>query len=165
MALQERCLLKADMCIKIEIKGAIEGAFTLIKNLEIRNFKSIKSLDLNFLGLKGIKHEGGKGKVLERVKENPGAVGIIDEDPDSNQPSERYEYIEYERRSTIKFLVKKGDKSKKVIEISPDLEGWILARARKNRVSQSTMDFRMTPTSFILHIWRKIRISENFWMS
>jgi len=30
---------------------------------------------------------------------------------------------------------KRATKAKKVIEISPDLEGWILARARKNRVS------------------------------
>ena len=90
---------------------------------------------VKLLGFKRIKHEGGKGKVLERVRENPGTIGMIDEDPNSNQPSERHEYIECERRSTIKLLVKKGDKSKKVIEISPDLEGWILARARKNRVS------------------------------
>jgi hypothetical protein len=60
---------------------------------------------------------------------------MIDEDPGKSQPSERYEYIECERRSTIKLLVKKSDKSKKVIELSPDLEGWILARAKKNQVS------------------------------
>jgi hypothetical protein len=100
---------------------------------------------VKLLGLKGIKHEGGKGKVLERVSENPGAIGIIDEDPDSNQPSERYEYIEYERRSTIKLLVKKGDKSKKVIEISPDLEGWILARAKKNQISPKSYGLTDNP--------------------
>ena len=90
---------------------------------------------VRLLGFKGIKHEGGKGKVFERVRENAGTIGMIDEDPNSNQPSERYEYIECERRSTIKLLVKKGDKNKRVIEISPDLEGWILARAKKNQVS------------------------------
>jgi hypothetical protein len=100
---------------------------------------------MKLLGLKWIKHEGGKGKVLERVRENPGAIGIIDEDPDSNQPSERYEYIEYERRSTIKLLVKKGDKSKKAIEISPDLEGWILARAKKNQISPKSYGLTDNP--------------------
>ena len=100
---------------------------------------------VKLLGLKGKKHEGGKGKVLERVRENPGAIGIIDEDPDSNQPSERYEYIEYDRRSTIKLLVKKGDKSKKVIEISPDLEGWILARAKKNQISPKSYGLTDNP--------------------
>jgi hypothetical protein len=89
---------------------------------------------VRLLGFKEIKHEGGKGKVLERVRENSGTIGMIDEDPDSNQPSERQEYIEFERKSTIKLLVKRGDESKKVIEISPDLEGWILVRAKKNRV-------------------------------
>jgi len=90
---------------------------------------------VRLLGLKGIKHEAGKGKVLERVRENAGTIGMIDEDPGKNQPSERFEYIESERRSTIKLLFKKGDKSKKVIEISPDLEGWILTRAKKNQIS------------------------------
>jgi hypothetical protein len=70
-----------------------------------------------------------------------------------------------ERRSTIKLLVKKGDKSKKVIEISPDLEGWIWLELGRTGSLQRTMDFRMTPKSFILRIWRKIRISEDFWMS
>jgi len=34
--------------VLLRIKGAVEEANTLINNLEIRNFKSIKSLDLNF---------------------------------------------------------------------------------------------------------------------
>ena len=43
---------------------------------------------VRLLGFSQIKHGGGKGKVLEKVKENPGAMGIIDEDPDSNQSKE-----------------------------------------------------------------------------
>jgi len=39
---------------------------------------------VRLLGFKGIKHEGGKGKVLERVRENPGTIGMIDEDPNSH---------------------------------------------------------------------------------
>jgi hypothetical protein len=50
---------------------------------------------VRLLGFKGIKHEGGKGKVLERVRENPGTIGMIDEDPNSHQPSERREKIHH----------------------------------------------------------------------
>ncbi len=100
---------------------------------------------VKLLGFKGIKHEGGKGKVLERVRENSDAIGIIDEDPGNNQPSERFEYIEYESRSTIKLLVKNSDRNKKVIEISPDLEGWILNRAKQNRISPKRFDLPDDP--------------------
>jgi hypothetical protein len=83
-----------------------------------------------------IKHEGGKQRVLERVKKNNKAevIGIIDEDPDSFQPSELKEYSPKDSRSAIKLLVCKNDERRRLVQISPDLEGWILNRARKNRI-------------------------------
>ncbi len=116
---------------------------------------------VELLGFKGIKHEGGKGKVLERVRENAGAIGIIDEDPNSNQPLDRNEYIEGECRSTIKLLVRKGDKSKKIIELSPDLEAWILARAKKNRVSPKSFGLPDDPHELhIPHIEKRRNFRE-----
>jgi hypothetical protein len=116
---------------------------------------------VELLGFKGIKHEGGKGKVLERVRENAGAIGIIDEDPNSHQPSDRNEYIEGESRSTIKLLVRKSDKSKKIIELSPDLEAWILDRAKKNRVSPKAFGLPEDPHELhIPHIEEKRKFRE-----
>ncbi len=87
------------------------------------------------MGFSKIKHGGCKGKVLDAVKKKPNAIGIIDEDPDSGQPSELYKYVEKDSKSTIKLLVRKDNKSKRVIVISPELEPWILDRARKNQLS------------------------------
>ncbi len=101
------------------------------------------------IGFSKIKHEGGKGRVLERVKKNSGVIGIIDEDPDSIQPPEISEYTEKESKSTIKLLIIRYDKHKRIIQISPYLEDWILNRARQNRISPR--DFNLPNDSKELH--------------
>jgi hypothetical protein len=82
---------------------------------------------------KSVKHERGKEGVLERVKE--GMIGIIDEDPDSTQSHERKKYFEKESKSTIKLLVNKDDENKRIIQLTPMLELWLLYRARQNGIS------------------------------
>ena len=42
-------------------------------------------------------------------------------------------------------MVKNSDNNKKVIEISPDLEGWILNRAKQNRISPKRFDLPDDP--------------------
>jgi len=90
---------------------------------------------VKLLGFTKIKHGGGKGKVLKKVRDNPGSIGIIDEDPDSNQPKERKEYIEQECVAEVKLLINKQDRNRMVIQISPRLEEWILNRARQNHLN------------------------------
>ncbi len=104
---------------------------------------------VRLLGFSKIKHGGGKGKVLEKVKENPGSIGIIDEDPDSRQSKERNEYIENESVAKVKLLVNRHDENIKVIQISPSLEEWILYRARQNRIYPTT--FGLPNDSHDLH--------------
>jgi hypothetical protein len=69
----------------------------------------------------------------------------------NSQPSERLKYIEKESKSTIKLLVKNNDESKKIIVLSPDLEGWILSRAKLNRVSPKNSAFRTTDMDYIAY--------------
>ncbi len=96
---------------------------------------------------KQVKHEGGKGKVLEKVKKNKNrnVIGIIDEDPDSHQPLEMERYIEKRKGSAIKLMVRKDDDTKKIIQISQRLEHWLLHRARKNRISIRDFGFPDDP--------------------
>jgi hypothetical protein len=114
------------------------------------------------MGFSKIKHGGCKGKVLSAVKKKSGVIGIIDEDPDSGQPSEMHEYVELESKSSIKLLVRKEDKNKMVIVISPELEPWILNRARKNQLSPK--DFGLPDDADglkrIPHIERKKNFKE-----
>ncbi len=109
-----------------------------------------------------VKHEGGKQRVLERVKKNDKAevIGIIDEDPDSFQPSDLKEYFPKDSKSTIKLLICKNDERRRLVQISPDLEGWILNRARKNRIYPT--DYGLPDDSYELHSIPRLDKRENF---
>jgi hypothetical protein len=111
---------------------------------------------VRLLGFSQVKHESGKGKVLKSIRNKPGAIGIIDEDPDSDQPKERKEYFEIESGSQIKLLTKRDDESKKVIQICPRLEEWILDRAKQNHVSPRNFGLSNDPNDLhIPHIERR----------
>lgn len=112
---------------------------------------------------KQIDHEGGKGKVLEKVKKNPGVIGIIDEDPQSNQPREMAEYTERDAKDTIKLLARKDDPLKRIIQISPYLEHWLLHRARQNHITPKDFDLPDDPQEIhdITHIERQSNF-QNF---
>jgi hypothetical protein len=82
-----------------------------------------------------IKHEGCKGKVFEIVGKTSPSIGIVDEDPDSGQPKELENYRIKEHAGSLKLMVNKTDDSKRVIQVTPYLEHWLVERAKKNRIS------------------------------
>ena len=89
---------------------------------------------------KRIKHgnTGGKSGVLDMLGEQKGrAVGVVDEDPNRSKhpPKKRKEYTAENTKASIKLLKKKDDSSKSLIELSPNIEGWMIARAKENRIS------------------------------
>ena len=83
---------------------------------------------------KQIKIGGDKGRVVNSVRKGQAAIGIIDEDPYSVQPSDLKKYIEKDSGLTIKLLARKDDGSKRLIQISPRLEEWLYSRARQNQI-------------------------------
>jgi hypothetical protein len=109
---------------------------------------------------KQIKIGSCKGKVLEIVKKNQAAIGIIDEDPDSGQPSDLKKYIEKDSRHAIKLLVWKDDDSKRLIQISPRLEEWLYSRARQNQIFPK--DFGLPGDPEGLHKIPRYDKSKNF---
>jgi len=115
--------------------------------------------DMGFPG-KQIKIGSCKGKVLEIVKKNQAAIGIIDEDPCSGQPWDLRNYIEKDRRHTIKLLARKDDDSKRLIQISPRLEDWLYSRAGQNRISLK--DFGLPKYPEDLHNILRVDKKENF---
>jgi hypothetical protein len=112
---------------------------------------------------KKIKHESGKGDVLRTVRKNQNVIGIIDEDPDSTQPSEIKKFKEKETMRTVKLLVRKDDTEKKLIQISPYLEHWLLDRAKQNQISPNDFGLPEDPKEMhdITHIERNINF-QNF---
>ena len=109
---------------------------------------------------KKIRHEGGKGKVLEKVRKNRGAVGVVDEDPGSSQPGEMKKYVVKETTKTIKLLVRNDDEQKHVIQISPYLEHWLLKRAKTNKISPK--DFSLPDDAKALHGIPHVEKDRNF---
>lgn len=82
-----------------------------------------------------IKHGGGKAGVLKTLEEEQRAVGIVDEDPDAKDPGEvKKKYIERDTRDTIKLFGRKDGKAKSLIQLSPDIEGWLIDRAKENGI-------------------------------
>ena len=84
---------------------------------------------------KQIKHEGGKGKVLGILRKKDWAIGIIDEDPDTNQPSEINNYVDKDIKGRVKLMENNKNNRKKIIQISPYLEDWLIFRAKQNQIS------------------------------
>lgn len=109
---------------------------------------------------KKIKHESGKGNVLRKLNKDPMTIGMIDEDPHSSQPSEMKRYIEAEKKDTIKLLVRNDNTGKKVIQISPYLEHWLINRARQNKISLKYYDLPDDPVE--MHDITHIERNKNF---
>ena len=88
---------------------------------------------VRFLGVpKGdVLHAGCKGEVIKRLKDRPGDMGIVDEDPDSiqTQPHELAHYREVDRREGLHLLARNGHGGQRLIVVRPRLEDWLIQRA------------------------------------
>ena len=94
------------------------------------------------------------------MRNGQAAIGIIDEDPDSGQPSDLKKYIEKDSRHAIKLLVWKDDDSKRLIQISPRLEDWLYSRALQNQIAPMSFDLPKYPED--LHKILRVDEKENF---
>jgi len=84
------------------------------------------------VGRKKIRHLSSKGEVVNYTRDNPGTLGIIDEDPDSSQPKELNSYHTIETLGNLTLMEKKNNS--RLIRISPRLEEWFYKRAKFHRI-------------------------------
>ena len=105
------------------------------------------------LGVTGsdLRHASGRGDVVRRLrKAEEDAIGLIDADPGKGgRPRELDNYQEKDRESGLRLLVHRSDSSKRVIEVNPWLEVWLVARAGSSGVSLS--DHGLPDTGHALH--------------
>lgn len=94
---------------------------------------------------KQISHERCKGEVIKKVGKFLPAIGIIDEDPQSIQPRDMKKYKISQTLTNIKLYIAKNDKQKKIIQISPRLEEWILNRAKSNNINPKDFNLPDNP--------------------
>ncbi|MGD2085215.1 MAG: hypothetical protein PVH61_03430 [Candidatus Aminicenantes bacterium] len=109
---------------------------------------------------KVIHRAGNKGNVFKKVRNLSKAVGIFDEDPNSEQPGELKQYEVINKKGTIKLMGKKNDKTKFLIQISPRFDDWILRRAKENNIKPG--DFSLPDTPGELHRLTRLEKNKNF---
>jgi hypothetical protein len=109
---------------------------------------------------KSIKHARGKGRVLNKIKNCPGAIGVVDEDPGMGQPDELKQYKTIQRKGSITLLGKRSGDSIFVIQISPRLEEWLLKRANINNIKPE--DFSLSNKAEVLHGIKKPRDNKKY---
>ncbi len=76
-----------------------------------------------------VAHERDKGRVVKRVVKGLGQIGLIDEDPGKSQPKSLDGFHVVDAAYGLK-LMKGRDDNQQLIIVSPDLENWLVERAK-----------------------------------
>lgn len=101
-----------------------------------------------------VRHERGKGDVLNRCSERSEIIGIIDHDPDASQPRLLESYHIIEEFGQLTLFQKNNDDRTRVIRITPRLEDWLIQRGDENGIPIENCDLPRSPTE--LHGMSKI---------
>jgi hypothetical protein len=91
---------------------------------------------LHFLGVtkKRLLHEPSKSRVIIRLKDLPGATGMVDEDPGSGGPRELNSYQQSEAGEGLCLFTRRGSGGQRLIVLCPRLEEWLMQRAKSSGV-------------------------------
>ncbi len=79
---------------------------------------------------KQVLHQARKGEVINWLKKTVGGTGMVDEDPDSDQPRDLISYQQAQASEGLLLLVRQGSGNQKLIIVRPRLEDWLIQRAR-----------------------------------
>lgn len=106
-------------------------------------------------------HFGGKDKLINRLRELPGAVGVADEDPASNQhPDLKASYRQTESAEGLRLLVRQGSGGQRLVLVCPKLEDWLIQRA--NTVGVKPEDYGLPSDPDRLHSIPRYENRANF---
>lgn len=80
-------------------------------------------------------HFGGKDKLITRLRDMPGAVGMVDEDPASTQHRDlKASYRKTDSGEGLQLLVRQGGGDQRLVVICPKLEDWLIKRAESSGI-------------------------------
>ena len=105
---------------------------------------------LGFSG-KDLNHQGGKGKVCNRLKRTNKAWGLIDKDPESFQPSYLKNLEVIKEEDDIKILYD-HKRENTVVMLCPRFEEWILKTAKSAKINLRDYGIPNNP----LELWKEI---------
>lgn len=95
------------------------------------DFELIKSLGIS---KRTIIHCGGKARVCKKLQKNTSSIGVVDEDPNSEQPSYILNIKKVNEGGNLKLLYDEK-RNNYVVIICPKLEDWILKVSKINNIS------------------------------
>ncbi len=79
---------------------------------------------------KQVLHQARKVEVFNWLKKNASAVGMVDEDPDSDQPRDLVSYHQVQASEGLLLLIRQGSSGQRLIVVRPRLEDWLIQRAK-----------------------------------
>jgi hypothetical protein len=90
---------------------------------------------------------GSKGNVIKSLRERPGDMGIVDEDPQSTrtQPHELANYREVGRGEGLRLLAREGHNGQRLAILCPRIEDWLIQRAKLSNIDPTRHYLPSTP--------------------
>ena len=80
-------------------------------------------------------HFAGKDKLINRLRNLPGAFGVVDEDPASIQhPDLKASYRQTDSAEGLHLLARQGSGGQRLVMICPKLEDWLIERAKSSGI-------------------------------
>lgn len=95
---------------------------------------------------KQLLHFGGRSKVISHLRDMPGAVGVVDEDPGSSQHRDlKASYQPAESAEGLRLLTRQGRGGQRLVVVCPKLEDWLIDRARSSGVQPENFGLPSDP--------------------
>jgi hypothetical protein len=119
---------------------------------------------LRHLGVpkKQLSHFSGKDKLINRLRNLPRAIGLIDEDPDSaKHPDLKVSYRQAKCAEGLRLLVRQGSGGQRLIVVCPNkLEDWLIDRAKSSGIRPE--DYGLPSDPDRLHSKPHYELKEGF---
>lgn len=117
-------------------------------DFELANFlKSPKGLE--------VIHTGNKSGICVKLIKTTNLLGLMDEDPVSHQPTYFNELQEEKNAYGVKIFLDKK-RNHKVIVLSPRLEGWIIKRAKNNKLDLEQFGLFNNESELLRHLNQRL---------
>ncbi|MFX1284722.1 MAG: hypothetical protein ACFFB5_13770 [Promethearchaeota archaeon] len=107
-----------------------------------------------------IRHESGKGRVINSLRKGFGTLGMVDEDPTSTQPKDLRNYVQIDNNEDLRLMRRQDSENIKLIIIPNYIEAWILSRSQKHNVDITTYGLPTDPVQ--LHDIPHVERIQNF---
>lgn len=121
------------------------------------DFYIVQSLDIPTTS---IRHEPGKGRVINSLRKGFGTLGMVDEDPASEQPYDLRNYEQIENIENLRLMRRQESENTFLIIVPNYLEAWILSRSQKHNVDIATYGLPTDPDK--LHEFPHVERIHNF---